>query len=253
MDRGCAYGDGVFRTVRVARGEPQWWRAHLDKLCKDAQALGIPCPRDEIWTQDLSLVLGGRKTGVIRLTLTRGVAPRGYRPPRDVAVNRVVSFSDIPAWVDELSDIGAHVRLCDLRLGIQPRLAGIKHLNRLENVLAREEWDDPEIHEGLLLDTDGRVISGVSSNLFILTGGVLLTPRLDRCGVAGVAREKVMAVAGGLNLTVRQADLTLNDVFSAEEVLLTNSLIRVWPVTKLENKTWPASSVGPALRALLDD
>lgn len=252
-DRGFMYGDGVFRTVRVAGGRPLWWPAQLAKLRRDAQALGIPCPEDAVWTDDVSRLLDGRETGVLRLVLTRGEGPRGYRPPDGIPANRVASLAAFPAWMEDVARQGARMRLCGLRLAIQPRLAGIKHLNRLENVLARGEWDDPDVHEGLLLDADGRVIGGVSSNLFLLTDAGLLTPRLDRCGVAGVARERVMAAAGRLNLAVREVDMRLDDVFGAREVMLTNSLMGVWPVSRLEQQTWPAPQVAPALRNLLDD
>jgi len=252
-DRGCLYGDGVFRTVRVTHGTPCWWQDQLARLSRDAARLAIPCPAPDRWEQDLGQLPTGRPEGVLRLTLTRGEGNRGYRPPGEPTPNRIVSWSALPGHYDAVAATGARVRLCALRLAPQPHLAGIKHLNRLENVLARMEWSDSEIHEGLLMDTQGRIVGGVSSNLFIFQGGELLTPRLTHGGVAGVARDRTMAAARRLALTVREADLTLESVYDAREVMLTNSLMRVWPVARLQHRVWHTHDLAHTLRELLDD
>lgn len=249
-DRGCLYGDGVFRTLRVSGGRPRWWDEHLAKLCQDAQRLGIACPADAIWAADAAALLDPHTEGALKLVLTRGAGPRGYRPPADCQPNRVVSLAPLP---DHVRKPTARLRLCGLRLGEQPCLAGIKHLNRLEQVLARMEWDDPDIDEGLLLDTAGRVISAVSGNLFIHLDGELLTPRLDRCGVAGVTRARVLSAAVRLGLPVREADIRLEQVNAAAELMLTNSLVGVWPVARLEDRVWNDHPIALALRTALDD
>jgi 4-amino-4-deoxychorismate lyase len=119
-------------------------------------------------------------------------------------------------------------------LAEQPTLAGIKHLNRLEQVLARAEWSDPAIAEGLMLDQSSRLIEGTMSNVFLVRGGVVYTPRLHRCGVAGIVRELVLQRLAAECAPVREADLTLDDVSAADEVFLTNSLIGIWPVLKID-------------------
>jgi 4-amino-4-deoxychorismate lyase len=139
------------------------------------------------------------------------------------------------------------VRLCEARLGSNLQLAGIKHLNRLEQVLARQEWEEPDIREGLLLDEEGHVIEGTMSNLFAVKRGTLVTPDLTRCGVAGIMRTVVMEQAGHLGLDVSVKPLPLADVEQADELFLTNSLIGIWPVIGLENRTW---STGPVSRQL---
>lgn len=249
-DRGCLYGDGVFRTLRVLDGRPRWWDEQLARLCQDARRLAIACPADEVWAADAAALLGPGTDGVLKLALTRGAGPRGYRPSADCRPNRIVSLAPLP---DHVRLPTARLRVCDLHLAEQPRLAGIKHLNRLEQVLARMEWDDPAIHEGLLLDAAGRVISAVSANLFILLEGQLLTPRLDRCGVAGVTRARVLRAAARLGLPAREADIRLDEVRAAAELLLTNSLVGVWPVARLEERVWSDHPVALALRAALDD
>jgi 4-amino-4-deoxychorismate lyase len=129
-------------------------------------------------------------------------------------------------------------------LGTQTALAGIKHLNRLENVLARSEWDGDAYAEGLVCDEGGLAISGTMSNLFIFEDQRLCTPDLGRCGVAGLTRELVLEQAGRDGVPCSVEDLPLERVLSADEVFFVNSLIGVWPVRMLADRTY-----APALRA----
>ncbi|MEW5891716.1 MAG: aminodeoxychorismate lyase [Pseudomonadota bacterium] len=248
LDRGLMYGDGVFRTIRLEAGRAVWWQDHLAKLAADCARLGLACPAPELWAADLQRLCAQAQDGVIKLMVTRGVGSRGYRPPQAARPSRIALLAPLPEWPASLWQTGVTVRLCELRLGRQPRLAGVKHLNRLENVLARAEWDDPGIHEGLLLSEEGHVISGVSSNLFLYRAGELLTPRLDDCGVAGVARGRVLQAAIARGVTVREQDLTLDDVLAAEAVWLTNSLIRVWRVARLGDRVWPQTGMDSVMR-----
>lgn len=253
-DRGCMYGDGVFRTLRVQDGAPLWWDDQLRKLCSDAERLAIPCPPKARWEADVGDLLDGSSGDcALKLVLTRGPGQRGYAPPAAVEATRLVMTTPLPTHLERVCTDGARLRVCRLRLAEQPRLAGVKHLNRLENVLARMEWDDAQVHEGLLLDAAGRVVCAVSSNVFIYRAGELLTPALHRCGVAGVARARLMRGAGRLKLPVRETDIGLDDLMDAEEVMLTNSLIKVWRVARLDDRAWGKAVVSDALRALLDD
>ncbi len=252
-DRGLMYGDGVFRTIRVHQGRPVWWAAHMAKLATDAERLAIPAPPPDVWDRDLSTLLASMPADcVLKLVLTRGPGMRGYRPAGEAMPTRLLTASAWPTHIETVAARGAHLHLCRLRLSEQPRLAGIKHLNRLENVLAALECDDPAIDEGLLLDAAGRVICGVSSNVFIYRDGALFTPRLDRCGVAGVARAHLIDVAAGLKLAVHETDIYLDQLLDADEVMLTNSLIKIWRVARLGGRTWDGPRVSAKLRTLLD-
>ncbi len=254
LDRGLMYGDGVFRTLRVQNGQPLWWEDHLHRLEADAARLCIPAPSHHVWQADLDRIRDRLPAdAVLKLVLTRGSGQRGYLPPEHPEPTRILIAGALPAHLEEVATRGARLRLCTLRLAEQPLLAGIKHLNRLENVLARREWTDPAIDEGLLADAAGRVVCGVSSNLFLHLRGELVTPDLDRCGVAGVARSRLLARAARLKLPVRVADIGLDDLYAAEEVMLSNSLIKLWPVARLEGRTWEPGPLGTRLRALLDD
>jgi 4-amino-4-deoxychorismate lyase len=235
QDRGLAYGDGVFRTLAVSDGKPEFWLKHMAKLVADCGALGIAAPDAAVLAADARALLQGTGQAVLKIIVTRGTGGRGYKPPDAATPTRIVMRAPWPAYAPEMATAGVVVRLCDTRLGLQPRLAGVKHLNRLEQVLARGEWSDPEISEGLMQDSDGRVIEGVMSNLFVVKDGEVTTPDLTRCGVGGVMRGLLLESA-------RIADLTLSEVRGADELFLTNSLIGLWPVRQFDGKAY---EIGP--------
>jgi len=249
-DRGLQYGDGVFRTLRVVDGQPRWWNEHIAKLTEDAARLGLAAPEAAVWQADLAQIGLNGRDGIIKLLLTRGSGPRGYAPPVNANVRRICYFDAVVPAPTPSS--GLTLRICDLRLGWQPRLAGIKHLNRLENVLARAEWSVPEIHEGVLLDQANNVISGVMSNLFVWRDQCLLTPRLDCCGVAGVARARLMRLARAHGIEVLETSLNLQALFDAEEVMVSNSVMGLRRVAHLAAKSWPEPLISQQLEAWLD-
>jgi len=251
-DRGLMYGDGVFRTLRITDGKPRWWDEQLAKLAEDCARIGLLAPDVSQWQADLDQLSSNLKDGVLKLVVTRGSGPRGYLPPDSPLPRRLMRYDASAAHIIPLTPVEITVRICSLRLAQQPRLAGIKHLNRLENVLARAEWTSPAIHEGLLLDQSERVISGVMSNLFIWSQNRLLTPRLDECGIAGVTRARLMRLANAQGLEVEEVTLSLQDVFDAEEVMLTNSVMGLRRVARLETKFWPEPVISRSLAALLD-
>ncbi|MEW6313286.1 MAG: aminodeoxychorismate lyase [Pseudomonadota bacterium] len=239
-DRGLQYGDGVFRTLLVRAGTPLHWQRHYRKLAADCAALGLTCPDQSILHRELLTLAEPQPDGVAKIIVTRGVSGRGYAYA-NVRPTRIVSLSSLLEYPPEYASSGVRVCVCDLRLGAQPRLAGVKHLNRLENVLARSEWSDPRIAEGLLLDAEGNVIEGVMSNVFIVEDGTWATPELSRCGVAGVQRERLLE-----RVACRVEPIPLERLLRADEVLLVNSLIGVWPVREIGERHWqpgPASVV----------
>lgn len=234
LDRGLHYGDGVFRTLKVVAGEVRWWDDHFTKLAEDCAALGISCPDREALEGEVRQLAASPGVGVIKIIVTRGAGQRGYAMPANAESTRIVM--GFPPAGRENQDV--RVRWCDLRLASQPRLAGIKHLNRLENVLARSEWTDADIAEGLLMDEAGRVICATMANLFVLEQGRLVTPDLSHCGVAGVARARVIRAAQGHGQPVRVESITRERLLAADEVFLCNSLIEIWRVAGLEDRQW---------------
>jgi 4-amino-4-deoxychorismate lyase len=252
-DRGLAYGDGVFRTFPLRGGRAVLWPRQYAKLAHDAAALAIRAPVAEILEHDLATIAARHADGAVRITLTRGVSARGYAPPEDIDVTRIVSWSGFAANPALDPKHGVRVRWCNLRLAIQPALAGIKHLNRLENVLARAEWRDPDVAEGLLCDSAGSVIGGTMSNLFLLRGGVLTTPALNGCGIAGVTRDVVIERARSEGVAVRIAPVSVPEVHAADALFLVNSLIGVWPVAALEGSAWQPSPFAATLENWIRD
>lgn len=252
FDRGLLYGDGVFRTMLVKAGRPLCWQRHYDKLHSDCTALGISCPSREILTKEISEVIEKNPDCVLKVIITRGEGQRGYAIQQGVTPTRILMTSPIPQHPPSYYSAGVKLHLCKTRLAIQPNLAGIKHLNRLENILARQEWSDPEIAEGLMLDMEGNVIEGTMSNLFLLQGNILYTPDLDGCGVAGVQRTRIIEMADRLGMAVKIEKLALTRIYNADEVILCNSVIGAWQVRALTEKILPASGLAMRLRDLLD-
>jgi len=248
-DRGLSYGDGLFRTLRLLDGAPLAWRWHWARLQHDCAALRLPCPEAELLLAELAAVSAEWPDAVAKLTLTRGVGPRGYAPPAAPQPTRIVQAGPRVAPPAERYNQGVAVYACALRLGLQPALAGVKHLNRLENVLARAEWQGDEYAEGLLCDSEGWVIEGTMSNLWIRRGRELLTPQLDRCGVSGAARAWVFDTAPKLGYQVREWRLRPADVLAADEAMLCNSLIGFWPIARYQQRRWSVFTASEALNS----
>lgn len=250
-DRGLAYGDGIYRTLAVSGGHPQCWQRHFAKLSDDCRRLNIPPPPERLLRDEVERVAGNRENGVVKVIVTRGQGERGYALPSHVQASRIVIGGAMPGYPPENARDGIKARLCELRLSDQPLLAGIKHLNRLENVLARTEWNDPSVAEGLLLDQRGNLAEGVSSNLFLVREGKLVTPELSRCGVAGVTRERICAWALDTGMPCEIRDVALDELWRAEEVMVCNSLIGVWQIREIDGKTWGAGAHSPQIRKFL--
>ena len=252
-DRGLAYGDGVFRTLAIRDGKPRSWMRHYYKLARDCDAIFIPCPAEEILRDELARAAAREPGCAAKIIITRGTGERGYAVPSESQPTRIVMSYPMPKHPVEFAQSGVKVHLCALRLGFQPALAGVKHLNRLENVLARGEWSDPDIAEGLLFDSDGNVIGGTMSNLFIVERDALATPDLSRCGVAGVTRDRVIEAAARHRISCRVEHIGLGRVLQAQEALLVNSLIGVWQVRALGDKAWARGTLATRVRQWLDE
>mgnify|MGYP003394292323 CR=1 FL=1 len=234
-DRGLHYGDGLFETFAVSNGEPALWDGHMQRLQLGCQRLNFPA-LDLTLLRSEALSLSSDVTqGVLKIIITRGGGGRGYRAPSPLAaqVTRILALYPWPDYPATFWSEGVTVRVCVTRLGCHPALAGIKHLNRLEQVLARSEWDDASVPEGLMLDIQGNVIEGTMTNLFVVRNGKLLTPDVSQCGVAGVMRNWILACARAAGIPSAITALTLDTVISADEVFLCNSVIGLWPVREI--------------------
>lgn len=195
------------------------------------------------------MAAAGQVKAVIKILLTSGAGGRGYGRAAELQPNRIVMQHTWPEYPEHYWHEGITVKLCQTRLGCNPALAGIKHLNRLEQVLARNEWDNHDCAEGLMCDAQGNVIEGTMSNVFIVRDNTLYTPSLAACGVAGVMRGWVMAKANELEIKVHETTLSLDNILQADEVMMTNSLIGLWPVRNFESRNF---QTGPIYQTLLE-
>lgn len=237
-NRGLAYGDGLFETMRVHGGALPLWPRHLARLRDGAQRLGIGLPGVAYIEARIAEMIGGVDAGVLKLLLTRGDGGRGYAPPTE----------SLPVWTLALHPLpppataGLRLHACDLRLAIQPALAGIKHCNRLEQVLARMEAERAGCDEGLVRDMDGAPVCATSANLLVLRGGGWWTPPVARCGVAGVLRGWLLEAGH-----VAEAALSMDEVASADALALCNAVRGILPVSLLGARDW---ATHPALTDL---
>lgn len=252
LDRGFAYGDGIFRTMRAQAGRVLCWDLHHAKLAHDCRRIGIACPSAATFLADIETLLAQQPDCVVKLVVTRGQGGRGYAPPSNPMPLRMVASFPLPAFSDERARTGARVRWCQTQVSVQPVLAGVKHLNRLENVMARREWSGDDIAEGLMLDPCGRVIEGTMSNVFILEAGRLITPALNEAGVAGVQRERLLQLAPRLGLRGGIEAITPARLLASDQVYLTNSVIGLWWVSSIDDRDWLVHPITPALVKLLE-
>lgn len=249
-DRGLHYGDGLFETVAVDAGAPLLWDAHVHRLIGGCERLGIPVPDAAVLDKEARQLCAGQIRAVLKIIITRGQAARGYAPPIIAKPTRILSRSPWPDHPAAHVRRGVTVDWCRTPLARNSRLAGIKHLNRLEQVLARAECAS-SLAEGLMCDTEGYAIEGTMSNLFIVCRSTLITPDLSQSGVAGVLRAQVLVEARARGIDCREAWLRPAEIEAADELFLTNSIIGLWPVTRLGARTYPLGKITQTLEQAL--
>lgn len=241
LNRGLYYGDGVFRSVLVWNGEPLEWNRHLQVLSQDASRLGMDAPPADIWHADLAGV-SLPPAAVLKLMAVRRHGERGYAP-QSREMDRWLIVHPAPVWRSADYRRGIRSLHSPVVLGEQPLLAGIKHLNRLEQVLASRDWP-VDIDEALMFDAQGHVICATRGNLFVHARGAWLTPQLDRCGVNGVTRRRIIESTGA-----QEARIDVSRLAQADEVLVCNAVSGIRPLRSCGELSWPAP--GPATRALM--
>ena len=252
-DRGLLYGDGVFETIAVHKGQLRHWDRHLQRLQTGCQRLGLTAVDGAQLAQECRSLIQQSQQAVVKIIITRGSGGRGYRVPGQSRPTRVIQLHDWPDHPASCSSSGIKARICRTRLGQNSALAGIKHLNRLEQVLARQEWDAPDIVEGLMLDTGGNLVEGTMSNVFLVDDGLLVTPDLTLCGVAGIMRSRVLEFAELHSIAFSIQPVALDRLLQADEIFVCNSLIGIWPVTGIDEHTFQKGPVTMRLQAGLAD
>jgi 4-amino-4-deoxychorismate lyase len=249
QDRGFQYGDGLFETIAVVNGSCPLWNYHIQRLQRSCEQLQLNFSDFDLLSEDIKQLNEHKKKGIIKIIITRGTGTRGYRYPEVDNITRVVMYhpwTDYPAsnWQE-----GVSVTKCKTRLAQQPALAGLKHLNRLEQVIARNEWQDKNIAEGLMFDTENNLIEGTFSNILLVKNAQIFTPELNLSGVSGVMREYIIQQARELAITINICQLRDSDITQADEIFMCNSLIGIWPIKQVNEIPF---SVGPVTKKLLE-
>jgi 4-amino-4-deoxychorismate lyase len=247
-DRGLQYGDGLFETLAVMRGRPCLWQQHMARLSHGETALGFPPCDKQLLEQEALALCAGQDQAVLKIVLTRGSGGRGYTPPSPCSPRRLVSIHPWPDYPKTWYTQGIHLEICQTRIGRNSQLAGYKHLNRLEQVLARKECQDASWVECLMMDERERVICGTQSNLFMLYDDTIYTPDLSCSGIAGVVRALVIETAQQLAIPLVITDLDRTRLMSADAMFVTNSVMGLCPVATLDTRQFDLDKIPYELR-----
>lgn len=253
MDRGFNYGDGIFETIRVVNHQLTLWSYHRARLLKSAQRLKIECDIDVV-EKELQQACATQNNSVIKLIITRGVGGRGYMPTAHMQASRVISLYDLPVYPPAYIETGVELHVCNMRMGSNSLLAGLKHLNRLEQVMASFEMMDSPCAEGLLLDERGRVIEGIRTNFFIVINNILITPDLTRSGIEGVMRQFIieeLAIKHQIKHEIAIVDMDM--IAEANEVFVCNSVNGIWPVKKIGELLFNVGPITQLFKAAIKD
>ncbi len=251
-DRGMLYGQSVYETIAVVNGELRLKQDHFQRLQYGCERLSIPLNINDI-NSDIKVIssyLNDLSPKVLRVSVSMAGVGRGYQNPPESHSNRIVQLSDYPSFPGSYYAKGIQLGMVDIKLGHQPFLAGLKHGNRLEQIVARQQWQEAW-QEALVLDHRDSVIEGTQSNVFIVKDGSVLTPKLDKCGVEGVMKFWVYRRLIEAGFSCQAVRLSVNDIEEADEVFLTNSLIGVWPVASFQSKHYSKHTVAHKLIDLL--
>ena len=252
-DRGLAYGHGVFETILLHQGRPVLWEQHMQRLQQGCARLGIDAPTslDSELTKEVGRLCEQDTGGVIKIIVTAGSGGRGYASSAQMNPQRIVTLFPLPEYPADRAE-GVNVITCNYRLALNAQLAGMKHLNRLDQVLARGEWQDTNIAEGIVCDSNGTVVEGTMSNLFAVKGGVLLTPSLEQAGVRGIMRDFILQSADDMGLERREVNYTVAEFKQAEELFLTNSVIGLWPIKQWDEQRYYKGTITGVFQARIE-
>lgn len=246
-DRGFSYGDGLFETIAVRNGACRFLDNHLQRLEEGCSRLRIPFREHGMLRTEVTQLAAAVANGAAKLIVTRGRGPRGYRLPDVCMPTRIVGVQETQPVACPAA--GVALRYCETPITRNPALAGLKTLNRLEQVLARAEWSDTDIAEGLMLNDRQEVVCGTMTNVFFVRDGMLYTPQLSESGVNGIMRQQVLAVAGEKGIDVREVAVSKSELSQADEIFLTNALIGLWPVSQLDCQSFGRGPTSAAICA----
>ncbi|WP_416778681.1 aminodeoxychorismate lyase [Xenorhabdus budapestensis] len=240
-DRSVQFGDGCFTTIRVEQGQAVLLPLHIKRLQKGVEKLFMPVLDWMQLESHIKQVAAECESGVLKVILSRGNGGRGYSFDSISEPNQILSLSSYPEQYHTLRERGVSLGLSPVAMGINPHLAGIKHLNRLEQVLIKRFIEQAKIDEALVLDSDGLLVECCTANIFWRRGKNVYTPDLSQCGVEGVMRQKIIQVLEDSDYNLSCVMRYPEALAHADEVIICNSLMPVMAVNQiLAHKNQPA-------------
>ncbi len=244
-ERALHYGDGLFETIAFVNQSPVLWNAHMDRLARGCRVLGIPCPSGQQLLSEASILLPEEAFSLLKIVLSRGIDGRGYRPSEQIAMNRyLLAYKIDPLWRSNPIE----TRVCSMPWSVNSRLAGLKTLNRLDQVLAQAECKTFQIDEGVMTDGNGHLISGTKSNLFLIEANTLVTPKLNQAGIAGTLRDFLLQEASCFGYKSEVCDISIERMKTADAAFFTNSVMGLLPIKSFEEVAYVESSKLKALQ-----
>jgi len=246
MDRGLAYGDGLFSTMKVQSGQIQLWDFHLQRLQLGAQRLSFPEVDWALLTHEVNHVaqrIADKKQHVIKIIITRGSGGRGYSSAGCDSPQRIISTGNYPDFYRQWQCEGIELIQCESQLAINKQLAGLKTLNRLEQVLIKKELESKQALEGIVCDNNGYVIEACTANVFIYLDNQWKTPLLDGSGVAGVLRRQVIERALQAGMTIVEEPIHISRLAHAQAICLSNALMGIVPVKQYQQSVFNSESL----------
>jgi 4-amino-4-deoxychorismate lyase len=246
-ERGLHYGDGLFETLLKLNTEIPLWSKHYNRLRKGCDKLSIPVPDDTWLLEKIDAETEGQDSAVVKIIVTRGRGGRGLKLPQNNQASVFILsylYAEIVGKALQLDVAMSHTRL-----PINPNLAGIKHLNRLDYVLATIELERiGGMGEAILCDTEGYIVEGIISNLFFCLDDEVYTPSLDYAGVEGIMRQQILEHLEKQGIAVQTGRYFPAQLLQASECFLCNSVQGVRPIRSIDGVEF---SCGPISQMLI--
>ena len=252
FDRGLAFGDGVFRSIKIENGIPRFWQYHYEILSHDAKSIHITVPTSRILLNDIKRLFTEKGNYVAKFILTRGVSERGYQFKANIEPTRILLKNKFIPIEAKLYREGVNLQVCKNKLPENTMISGIKHLNRLENVLAKLEIR-PENFDGIQLDKDNNINECISSTIIIRESNKILIPLQGRSGVSGVTKKIIIDKLSTLGYVIQIKKISLDLLMRSDEVVITNSIMGALPVRKVKNKIWKKFQLANDINQIFND
>ena len=248
FNRNVQYGDGLFETCISKNNKILFWQRHLERLNLGCERLNIKKIQESTWISDLkkAFTLSSENNCIVKLILSRGDSLRGYGYMEDITPVRIVIISEKKK--SAAKDIFS-LEFSESGFYSNPNLAGIKHCNRLEQILARANLSSDE---AIMKDENENVISVTQGNIYLIYDGKLYTPKLDRCGVEGSRRSLIMGIARSLDIDAIESRISGDKLLQANEVFISNSVIGIQSVSFIEESGFGDSPLTERIKALYD-